>query len=98
MRGRRPHKTDANQADLVFALRQIPGVSVFVASHVSQGFPDLVIGFRGVTYLAEVKDPAKPPSRRRLTDEEAEFHDNWTGQVAVVETLDDVLRLIGAKM
>ena len=87
-------RTDANQADIVKHLRGC-GVTVFPTHQLGRGFPDIVCGFGGMTYLFEIKDPAKPPSKRRLTDDEREFHANWRGQIAVIETADDALVLMG---
>jgi hypothetical protein len=93
----RVRKADGNQSALVRQIRQIPGLMVRHTHTVGQGFVDAVIGYGGKNYLLEIKDPSKPPSQRKLTPDEQKFHDEWTGQVAVVETLDDVLRVIGMK-
>lgn len=90
----RIRKVDNNQAELVKQIRKIPGVSVFLTHTQGKGFPDAVIGYRGRTYLAEIKDPAQPPSKRKLTPDEEGFHEKWTGHIAIVETLDDVLKII----
>lgn len=87
-------KVDANQASLVKQLRQIPGVTVAHTHTVGDGFPDLVISYKGKNFLCEVKDPNKPPSARKLTPDEQKFHSSWTGQIAVVETVTDILKMI----
>jgi hypothetical protein len=87
-------RADANQPQLIRSIRKLPGVSVFLTHTVGKGFVDAVIGFRGVNYLVEIKDPGKSKSRKKLTPDEETFHRNWTGQVAVVETLEDVLKLL----
>ena len=92
---RRAARVDDNQAALVAALRQL-GISVHSTAALGDGFPDLCVGFRGRNYLLEVKDPAKVPSKRVLTPDEQDWHTRWTGQVAVVETLEDCLRVLGA--
>lgn len=92
---RRAAKVDANQAVIVGALRDI-GASVTSTAAIGQGFPDLAVGFRGATFLLEVKDGSKPPSQRQLTPDEAEWHQAWRGQAAIVETIEDALRVIGA--
>lgn len=75
-------------------IRKIPGVSV-VSIHVrGDGVPDLIVGHRKRNYLLEVKDPSKPPSKRRLTPDEEIFHKMWNGQIAVVHTLEDVLKIL----
>jgi hypothetical protein len=87
----RVRKADDNQAQLVKQMRKIPGLKVRHTHTIGQGFPDVVVSFRGVNYLFEIKDPSKPPSARKLTEDEQKFHDEWTGQVAVVETIEDVM-------
>ena len=89
-------RRDDNQAELVRQLRKIPGVSVEPSlADLGKGLPDIMVGFHGRTWLFEVKDPSKSPSRRRLTGDEQDWHDAWTGHVDVAETLDDVLQAIG---
>lgn len=92
---RRAARTDANQTDIVDALRDV-GASVSVTSMVGSGFPDIVVGYRGINYLMEIKDGSKPPSKRRLTSDEQEFHDLWRGSVIVVQNVDEALKAIGA--
>lgn len=87
-------KTDGNHSKLLKQIRCIPGVSVFSTHRVGQGFVDAVIGYRKKNFLLEIKDPAQPPSKRKLTPDEVKFHESWNGQVSVVETIDDVLKII----
>jgi hypothetical protein len=89
----RVRKADSNQSALVKQMRRIPGLTVFHTHTVGNGFVDVVCGFRGKNYLFEIKDPGKPPSQRKLTADEQKFHDEWTGQIAVIETIDDVLKI-----
>lgn len=90
-----PKRIDENQPAIVSALRQV-GATVLVLSMVGSGCPDICVGFRGVTYLFEIKDGQKPASKRKLTGDEQIWHDNWRGQVAIVESVDDALHQIGA--
>lgn len=92
---RRAARVDDNQNEIVQALRDC-GASVAVTSHVGNGFPDIVVGFRDINYLFEIKDGCKPPSQRRLTEDEQKWHDAWWGVVVVVNNVDEVLRAIGA--
>lgn len=87
-------KVDSNQAELVKQIRKIPGVSVALTHIVGNGFVDGIIGYQKRNYLCEIKDPSQPPSKRKLTPDEEEFHRNWTGQIAVIMTLDDVIEMI----
>lgn len=91
---RRAAKIDRNQPEIVAALERV-GAVVQHLHAVGAGCPDLLIGFRGANWLAEVKDGALPPSGRKLTDAQIRWHLLWRGQVAVVESVDDALRLIG---
>jgi len=71
------------------------GASVAITSSLGDGFPDIVVGHRGRNYLVEIKDGSKPPSSRKLTKDEQEFFDLWKGQIDVVESTIDALKLIG---
>jgi len=72
------------------------GCSVFDASRVGGGFPDLVLGYRGHTLLCEVKDPEKD----KLKQTQVKFIDNWRGQIAIVSSIEEateLLRVFNAK-
>lgn len=88
----RAAKIDANQPQIVGAFRRL-GFSVAVTSGLGAGFPDLVCGRRGYNLLVEIKDGNKPPSERRLTPAQEDFHSAWRGTIHIVETIDDVIRL-----
>lgn len=90
----RAAKVDTNQADIVKALRKA-GATVQLLHRVGEGCPDLAVGYKGQTYLIEVKDGAKSPSKRGLNPIQVEWHDQWRGHVAVAESIDDALRIIG---
>lgn len=91
MQMRRAARTDQNQSEIVQALRAIRGVRVQSLAGVGQGCPDLLVGYRGRNYLLEVKDGQKVKSQRLLTRDEIEWHVSWTGQVRVVETVDEAI-------
>lgn len=93
---RRICKVDANQRRLTDGLRAI-GASVQPIHDVGSGCPDLLVGWRGVNYLFEVKDGAKVPSKRRLTGDEEDWHDEWRGSVHTVKCLDEALKLLGIR-
>lgn len=90
---RKRGRTDSNQALIVKALRQC-GVSVQVLSGVGEGVPDLLCGWQGRNTLLEVKDGTLPPSKRRLTPEEKDWHDNWRGNVLIVESPEEAIRFV----
>lgn len=92
---RRAAKVDANQSEIVAALRAV-GATVQPLHSVGKGCPDLAVGYRGQTFLIEVKDGDKFPSERRLTPDQLEWHGGWKGHVAVAETVKEALTIIGA--
>lgn len=86
---------DANQAAIVDALRKL-GALVHSTARLGGGFPDLVVLWRGVVLLVEVKDGRKPPSARKLTPDELAFRDlGWP--VHVVESVEQALQLLAAE-
>jgi hypothetical protein len=88
-------RIDANQPAIVAALRGI-GASV-LHLHTLKNCFDLLVGYRGRTFLMEVKDPAQPPSKRRLTEGEAQFKAQWRGSTYhVVQTVDEAIGLVTA--
>lgn len=91
---RRKARTDENQNGIVESLRGIPGVSVHITSQLGDGFVDIIVGYKGVNYLVELKDGNKPPSQRKLTDDEIAWHSKWKGQKAVCNSFDEVFELI----
>lgn len=88
-------RIDANQPQIVRALRKA-GAKVESLAQLGKGCPDLLVGFRGVNYLFEVKDGDKIPSARKLTDDESKWHEEWRGQVSIIENIEDALKFIGA--
>ena len=91
---RRAARIDANQPEIVAALRGV-GAAVQPLHTVGKGCPDLLVSHRMKTFLIEIKDGAKPPSARRLTQDQIEWHDAWRDTVHIVETVADALRVIG---
>lgn len=92
---RRAAKVDANQAEIVGALRAI-GASVQPLHAVGQGCPDLLVGYKGRNVLLECKLPDAPPSKL-LNARQVEWHAAWRGQVATVATVEDAFQAIGLK-
>jgi hypothetical protein len=88
-------RVDENQPKIVKVLRGV-GATVLHLHTLGQGAPDICVGWRGRNYLMEIKDGAKPPSKRKLTADEVVFFDTWAGQVSVVNDENEALQLIGA--
>jgi len=90
-------KADRNQPEIVKAFRDL-GCTVQHLHTVGKGCPDILVGYEGFNYLIEIKDGEKPPSARKLTKDEKEWHDKWLGQVDVIENAHDVLDYALKKM
>jgi hypothetical protein len=80
-------KVDKNQKEIVAALR-LAGAYVWVI-----GLPvDLLVGYKGHTFLVEVKDGP----RKRLTALQDDFFKNWSGStLARIDGPEAALRMIG---
>lgn len=91
---RRAVRADGNQTTIVKALRDA-GAVVCVTSNFGRGFPDLCVGIAGRTLLFEIKDPTKPKADRQLTADQVEWHRNWRGHVAVIDSVESALKEIG---
>lgn len=88
-------KTDANQTEIVDALRDI-GCFVQSLAAIGKGCPDILVG-RGMTWhLMEIKDGEKPPSARKLTKDEQAWHDRARlfAPVHVVESVEQALQIV----
>lgn len=92
---RRNARVDANQKGIVEGLRKA-GATVLICSQLKNCF-DILVGFRGVNYIMEIKDGDKPPSARKLTPGEEAFKESWKGgEYYIVLTLEQALKIIGA--
>lgn len=92
---RRAARTDRNHLEIIAALRKV-GATVRSLASVGAGCPDLLVGYHGQNFALEVKDGRKKPSARKLTEDEERFFRDWKGQAAVVSSVDEALRAIGA--
>ena len=80
-------KRDESEKDIVKALRAA-GATVYLMDKPL----DLLVGHNGATFLAEVKNPDKAS---KLNDKQAKFVKEWRGQVDILRTPEDGLRMIG---
>ena len=91
---RRAAKIDENQPEIVDALRKI-GALVTILSAVGNGVPDLVVWYRGLWTMLEVKDGAKPPSARKLTGDQERWHAvHRDARVYVVTSAEEAIAAI----
>lgn len=86
-------RTDANQRQIIEVLRA-QGCSVQPLHMVGSGCPDAIVGYRGLNFLIEIKDGNKSASRRRLTEDEAQWHSTWKGQVHTINSVEEAIGLI----
>jgi hypothetical protein len=97
---RRRAKVDANQAEIVSALRKA-GRSVVDLSAVGNGCTDLLVGWGGQMFgkniLMEIKNDKAQKSDRVLTKAQIDFHRDWRGPIVVVETVEDALEAAGIR-
>lgn len=91
---RRDGRVDANQAEIVKKLREM-GASVLILSPMGKGIPDLLIGWQGKNYLAEVKN--LEGRGIKLTPDEQLFFTHWRGQAEIVTCCEDVPSLLEGK-
>lgn len=92
---RQASRVDGNQASIVRQLRAV-GASV-LHTHTLKNCFDLLVGYRGRTFIFEIKDPAQPLSARKLTAGEEEFRRTWRGTpYYIVETIEQALSIITA--
>lgn len=80
-------RVDKNQEEIVSALRLV-GAYVWII-----GLPvDLLVGYKGQTFLVEVKNGP----RKRLTALQDDFFKNWGGgTLARIDGSEAALRMIG---
>ena len=88
---RRAAKVDANHGEIVKDLRKY-GHQVYDMSGVGKGFPDLLVCAHKKWLLLEVKDGAKPPSARKLTEDQQTWHAQCKGPVVVVTSRDEAIQ------
>jgi Holliday junction resolvase len=90
----RAGRTDANHEAVVKALREA-GATVQSLASVGKGVPDLLVGFKSQTMLMEVKDSAKPASKRRLTEDQLRWHGSWRGgPLAIVDSPESAISML----
>lgn len=90
-------RVDSNHGEIAAAATAI-GAMVVDLSRAGDGIPDLLIGWRGLWLLVEVKDGRKPPSARALTPDQVEFHADaeFRGLPCyIVESVDRLLEILG---
>ena len=85
-------RKDANHNDVVQWFRDL--LCKVKEVHMVPGFVDVIVKCAGKTAFVEIKDPAQIPSKRRLSDPEAQFWADWGEEPLIVETQQDVIDLV----
>lgn len=86
----RAARIDQNHTAVVDALRAV-GASVQSLARVGNDCPDLLVGYRGVNYVLEVKTPKGP-----VKPGQEKWAAQWKGQTAIVRSVDEALVAIRA--
>lgn len=84
---RRAANLDRNHAEVVTSLERA-GMKVQSLASMGGGVPDLLVGFRGLSCVLEIKDGTLPPSARGLTEAEKNWHATWPGHAVIVESAE----------
>lgn len=90
---RRNARVDSNQPQIIKTFRAY-GATVQLLHMVGKGCPDAIVGYAGVNLLVDSKDGSKSPSKRKLTEDEQLWHEQWKGQVCIVESEQDAIELM----
>lgn len=90
---RRKARLDDNHNEVVKALRKM-GCSVQSLASIGNGVPDILVARCGKMALAEIKDGAKVPSKRRLTEDEINWHANWKAPVWVIQSVQEAIWMV----
>lgn len=92
---RRSHakRRDANEPEIVEALRAIPNLKVVLLDRPA----DLLVGYAGMNWLFEVSNPATHARRAggsKRQDGQLEFARDWPGQYTEVEGVKQIIDVI----
>lgn len=84
-----PKKVDNNQLDIVKTFKSM-GATVLNLSAVGKGCPDLLIGYKNISVLVEVKSKIG-----KFTEPQLKFMEQWQGgAVNRIDSVDGAIRLI----
>ncbi len=86
-------RVDDNQGTIVEALRRI-GAEVNITSNLGGGFPDIVVSFRDMWFMIEIKDGDKTKSKKLLTPQELDWHMKQKAPVYIVESATEAIDIL----
>jgi len=84
---RRADRVDANQPEIVKALRKLDGVTVQV------GMDDILVGYEGRSYWFEIKTGPKA----HVKESQLKLLDNWKGHYSIVWSVEMITNELGYK-
>jgi hypothetical protein len=85
----RANRIDNNQTEIIQALEQV-GATVQRLNAVKNGCPDILVGYKGVNYIIEIKSPGG-----LCTTQEAIWITTWKGRAFVVKSIEEAYKVIG---
>ena len=89
-------RVDKNHQEIIHSLRSC-GYSVFDASILGNGFPDIVVGAHGFNFLFEIKNKKYKNTKKTLTLDQKEFHESWKGQKSIIQSAEEAILIIKEK-
>jgi hypothetical protein len=90
------HEIGKGFPDIVIGCEGLSLVGNFSRSKVREALVEIkgVKIIEGCNLLVEIKDDQQPESKRKLTPDEADWHDKWRGQLEIVAGVRAAIRLI----
>ena len=85
-------KVDLNQPQIIRDLRKL-GACVTVISSLGKGVPDLLVSYQDRWWLFELKNPDKPKSKQRLTQDEQKWVNKQKAPVYIIRDIGDALEV-----
>jgi hypothetical protein len=88
-------RVDANQKEIVEGLRKLDAY-VLITSQLKNAF-DILVGYKGNTYIIEIKDGSKPEKQRQLTKGELKCMEGFQKvgvKYHVINSLDEAISLL----
>ena len=96
---RKRGRVDQNHSEIVAALRAI-GAGVVSIAGLGDSVPDLLVGYRGVNHILEVKRPGlkdhapKDRGERERLERQAAWAEAWPAPVHRVYSVDDAIAAV----
>lgn len=77
-------RTDTNHTEIVKHFRYC-GATVKSLAAIGKGMPDLLVSWRNITWLVEIKT-----TKGKLTEDQIAFQKGWSGCMALVRSPEEV--------